>query len=160
MANSYTQLYVQLVFAVKYREALLKKEWREELFKYITGIVQSHRHKMIIINGVEDHVHLFVSMNPNQSVSDLVREVKRSSAIWLNKNKYKKARFQWQKGYGAFSYSQSQSERVINYINNQEEHHKKVSMQEEFKSFLKKYGISFRDEYLLQEPEKRTESNN
>ena len=152
MANSYTQLYIQIIFAVKYREALLKKEWRKELFQYITAIVQNHRHKMMIINGVEDHVHMFVSMNPSQSVSKLVREVKRSSAVWLNENKYKKSRFQWQKGYGAFSYSQSQTERVINYIKKQEEHHKKISLQEEYKDFLKSYEVSFRDEFLLQEP--------
>ena len=152
MANSYTQLYIQIIFAVKYREALLKKEWRKELFQYITAIVQNHRHKMMIINGVEDHVHMFVSMNPSQSVSELVREVKRSSAVWLKENKYKKSRFQWQKGYGAFSYSQSQTERVINYIKKQEEHHKKISLQEEYKDFLKSYEVSFRDEFLLQEP--------
>ena len=153
MANSYTQLYVQLIFAVKYREALLKKEWREELFKYITGIVQSHRHKMIIINGVEDHVHLFVSMNPNQSVSDLVREVKRSSAMWLNKNKYIKARFQWQKGYGAFTYSKSQSSNVIRYIENQEKHHQSISFHDEYRSLLTKFDITFNEKYIFQNPE-------
>ena len=118
MANTYTQLYVQFVFAVKYRIGLIQPEWEEELHKYITGIVQNNGHKMIITNGMPDHLHLFVGLNPTQSISDLMRLVKGESSEWINLRRFTNGKFRWQEGYGAFSYSRSQIDRVYQYISN------------------------------------------
>ena len=125
MANHYTQLHIQLIFAVKYREALIRPEWESDLYKYITGIIQSREHKMLAINGMPDHVHIFIGLNPNESISDLIRETKKASTNFIKENKFTKHRFQWQGGYGAFSYSHSAIDNVVKYIRNQKEHHKK-----------------------------------
>lgn len=150
MADAYTQLYVQLVFAVKSRASLIKSEWEDELYKYITGIVQNRRHKMLAINGMPDHIHIFVGLNPADSVSDLVREIKKSSNSFINEQKFTKVTFQWQAGYGAFSYSRSALDNVINYIKNQKEHHRKKTFREEYLAFLKLYAIDYKDEYLFE----------
>ena len=122
MATTYTQIHIQAVFVVKYREALILPEWKHDLFQYITGIVRNQGHKPISINGVEDHVHLFFGMRPFQSLSDLMQDVKGDSSKWINKNKLPTRKFSWQAGFGAFSYSLSQVSRVCRYIENQEKH--------------------------------------
>ncbi len=145
----FTQLYIQLVFAVKYRDRLLNDDIREKVFSYMSGIVTNSKHKSIIINGVSDHVHIFLGLNPNLSISDTVRDLKRSSSIFINENKWFKSKFQWQEGYGAFSYSKSQVDNVYNYIQKQEEHHKKTTFREEYIDFLKKFEIEYDKKFLF-----------
>lgn len=135
MANTYTQLFVQFVFAVKYRDGLILQNYKEELYQYIGGIVNNNNHKLIIINGMPDHLHLLVGMKPTQSVSDLMQDIKGSSSKWINEKKFLNVKFEWQEGYGAFSYSKSHIEAVINYIQNQEQHHKTKTFQEEYLDF-------------------------
>jgi putative transposase len=135
MANTYTQIHIQCVTAVKYRQSLINKEWKERLHMYITGIVQNQGHKMLAINSMPDHLHLFFGLRPNQSISDLMRVVKSESSEWINSQKFNQETFRWQEGYGAFSYSRSQMQTVCNYISNQEEHHKKKSFAEEYEEF-------------------------
>jgi putative transposase len=152
MPNTYTQLYIQFVFAVKYRRALISNYWEEQLRAYITGIVQNHKHKMLAINNMPDHLHLFVGLHPTQSISDLMRIVKGESSEWINANKWTETHFNWQEGYGAFSYSRSHIDSVVKYILNQKEHHKKNTFKEEYKSMLEKFGISYEDQYIFHEP--------
>lgn len=125
MANSYSQIHLQFVFAVKHREGLIHSSWKEELYKYITGIVQDkkYNHKLLAINGVADHIHLLVGFRPGQSISDFMQDVKGSSSKWINSRNFLRGRFEWQSGYGAFSYSKSDIKKLIQYIRNQEEHH-------------------------------------
>ena len=125
MANTYTQIYIQYVFAVQNRISLIKNEWKDELYKDMTGIINQHEHKLLSIGGMTDHIHALVSMHPKQAPSDLMYELKRSSSLWINENKFVVGKFSWQEGFGAFSYSQSQISRVSKYIENQETHHKK-----------------------------------
>lgn len=155
MPNTYTQLHIQFVFAVQNRRALIHSLWEEELYKYITGIVKNHKHKMIAINGVTDHIHLFVGLHPTQSISALMQVVKGESSEWINTRRFTKGKFQWQEGYGAFSYGHSQVNQVYNYVMNQKEHHKKKSFLEEYRELLTKFEVSFDDQYLFQpiEPE-------
>jgi REP element-mobilizing transposase RayT len=136
MANTYTQLTVHVVFAVKHRENLIRKEVREELYKYIAGIVQNKNHKILSINGVQDHVHILIGLNPSLALSDLVRDIKNNSSKFINEKKWAVGKFQWQEGYGAFSYSRSQRAQLIHYIQNQELHHKKSSFREEYLEML------------------------
>lgn len=140
MEKTYTQLYVHIVFAVKNREPLIKKDWRDRLYHYITAIVQNHGHKMLSIGGVEDHIHLLIGLNPTEALSNLVKELKRDSTIWINQNRLVMGRFSWQEGYGAFSYSKSQLPVVGGYIGRQEIHHKKKTFGEEYDVILRKYG--------------------
>ena len=149
MPNTYTQLYIHAVFAVKNRECVISKSWKNDLYKYITGIVQNNGNKMLVINGVNDHIHLFFGINPNQSLSDLMKDVKANSSKWINDNKFVMGRFSWQTGYGAFSYSHSQLDNVIQYINKQEEHHQKRSFREEYLELLNKFDVDFEDKYLF-----------
>ena len=153
MANSYTQMHLQLIFAVKFRASLINSSWKDELLKYITGIIQTQKHKLIIINGVADHLHVLIGFRPHQSLSELMQDIKGSSSKWINEKKFTPARFAWQEGYGAFSYSHSHLNKVINYIKNQEQHHRKISFLEEYRSFLKAYEIEFDEKYILEEPE-------
>ena len=139
MSGTFSQIYIQTVFAVKGRENLLQKEWRTDLFKYISGIIKGKNQKPIIVNGVSDHVHTFIGLKPSMSISDLVRDIKNNYSNYINDNKLVKGKFCWQEGYGAFSYSHSHIENVYNYILNQEEHHRKVSFKEEYLDFLKKF---------------------
>jgi putative transposase len=150
MANTYSQMYNQFVFAVKHRQGLIHPSWKDELYKYITGIVQNHGHKLLCINGMPDHVHIFVGMKPSQSVSDLLKEIKSSSSKWINERRLVLGRFEWQEGYGAFSYSRSQIHHVANYIQNQEIHHKSVSFRSEYISLLKEFEIEYNDKYIFQ----------
>jgi REP element-mobilizing transposase RayT len=149
MANTYTQCYFHLVFAVKNRKALIKKDWKSELEMYITGIVKNHRHKMLAIGAVPDYIHLLIGYNVNQLIPDLVEEIKISSNSWINGKGLSKFKFEWQKGYGAFTNSRSQIDRVVKYILSQEEHHKKRTFKEEYLELLQKNNIEFKQEYLF-----------
>lgn len=153
MANTYTQLYVHFVFAVKYRAALLNECWDERLRLYIIATVQNNGHKVLTINNMPDHLHLFVGLNPTQSISDLMRLVKGDSSEWINKEKLTSTKFQWQDGYGAFSYSKSQIDKVVNYILNQQEHHKKITFLDEYKEILKSFNVDFDERYIFKSPE-------
>jgi REP element-mobilizing transposase RayT len=149
MANTFTQIYVQIVFSVKGRQNLIHKKWREELYKYICGIVTAKNQKVYAIGGVEDHIHILISIRPNISISDLVRDIKANSSKWINDRQFDLQNFQWQEGFGAFSYSQSQLDNVITYINNQEKHHQKRSFKNEYISLLEKFNVQYDEKYLF-----------
>jgi REP element-mobilizing transposase RayT len=150
MPNSYTQLYIQFVFAVKYRTALIDDSWKKDLYKYITGIVKNKGNKMLAINGMPDHIHIFIGYKPTTAIPDLVKDIKVASNVWVKENKLSNNAFAWQDGYGAFSYSRSHIDEVIRYIQNQEQHHKKNSFREEYVAFLKRFDIDFDDKYLFE----------
>ena len=150
MAGSYSQIYLQYVFAVKGRQNLLQKPWREEVFKYISGIIKGKNQKPIIVNGVSDHVHIFVGLKPAMPISDLVRDIKNNSSNFINENKWVKGKFSWQEGYGVFSYSHSQIDKVYRYIANQEAHHEKKTFKDEYIDFLVKSGIDYDERYLFE----------
>ena len=149
MANTYTQIHIQAIFAVQNRIGLIQNEWKEELFKYITGIVQIRKHKLMAINGMPDHVHVLFGMRPAQSLSDLMQDIKGSSSKWINERKFVKGRFEWQVGYAAFSYGKSQIPDVISYIRDQEIHHKHVSFLDEYRSFLEKFVVEYDERYIF-----------
>lgn len=149
MANTYTQIHLHLVFAVKSRQALISSKWKDNLFKYMTGIIQNHQHKVLSINGMPDHVHLLIGLRPNQSLSELMKIVKMESSKWINENKLTLGKFSWQEGYSAFSYSKSQLPAVLNYIENQEEHHKKKTFKEEYLKMLNDFEVEFDEKYLF-----------
>ena len=152
MANTYTQIHVQFVFAVKYRNGLIHSSFKEELYQYIAGIIKKNNHKLLAINGVEDHIHIFIGMRPTQSISDLLQDIKGSSSKWINEKKFLKVKFEWQEGYGAFSYSKSHVANVIRYIQNQEVHHKKESFKDEYLKFLEAFAIEYDERYIFKEP--------
>jgi len=145
----FTQLYIHLIFAVKYRERLLIKEIRSEVFSYISGIITNRKHKSIIINGMPDHIHIFIGLNPNDKISDLVGAIKKSSSTFINEKGWFRGKFHWQDGYGAFSYGRSQLENVYNYIKNQEIHHKKRHFREEYIELLNQFEIVYDEKYLF-----------
>lgn len=149
MANTFTQIYVHVIFAVKGRQNLLKKENKEEIQKYIAGIVRNNNQKLIRINSVSDHVHILIGLKPNIALSDLVRDVKANSSRFINEKRWIKGKFNWQEGFGAFSYSQSHVDRVIRSIDNQEEHHQKKSFREEYLSMLEKSMVEFDPRYVF-----------
>jgi putative transposase len=151
MSNTYTQIYIHIVFAVENRTSLIRKNWKEKLHKYITGIIQNNNHKLISINSMPDHLHIFIGMKTKQSLSDLIQEVKNHSSKWINDNKFIPGRFQWQSGFGAFSYSHSQIDNVVKYIKNQEIHHEKKSFRHEYLEFLEKYNISYNNQFIFKE---------
>ncbi|MEI9947207.1 MAG: IS200/IS605 family transposase [Chitinophagaceae bacterium] len=153
MANTYTQLHVQFVFAVKYRAALIEKEWKDELHKYITGIIQENGHKMLQVNNMPDHIHILIGMRPTQSIASLVQNIKSESSKWIKEQKFCESPFAWQEGYGAFSYSKSHVADAVRYIQNQEVHHQKETFIEEYKHFLKAFEIEYEDQYVFKEPE-------
>lgn len=148
--GSYTQLYIQVVFSPKGKQSLLKKEFRPELFRFIGGVLSNMKHTPIIINGVEDHIHIFFGLNPNVSISDTIRDIKRASSLLINEKNWLSNKFSWQEGYGAFSYSKSHIENVKKYIANQEEHHKKKSFREEYIEFLEKYEVEYDKRFLFE----------
>jgi REP element-mobilizing transposase RayT len=150
MANTFTQIYIQIVFAVRNRLSLIQPEWEEDLFKYITGIVQKKEQKMLAINGTKDHIHFFIGMKPTCCLSDLVREVKKSSVSHLKSHRLIQGEFNWQEGFGAFSYGNSQIDHVIRYINNQKQHHQNKTFEKEYKALLKAFEIEFKNEYLFE----------
>ena len=150
MAGTFTQIYIQSIFAVKGRNNLLRKPWCDEVFKYISGIIKNKGHKPIIVNGVGDHVHAFIGLKPAMSISDLLRDVKNNSSNFINDNPWVRGKFSWQKGYGAFSYGHSQIEMIYNYIKNQEEHHRKRTFREEYIEFLDKFDIPYKEQFLFE----------
>ena len=151
MPNTYTQLHIQFIFAVKFRESVIHSSWKDELYKYITGIVQNNKHKLISVNGMPDHLNILIGMRPHQSVSNLMQDVKGDSSKWINEKKFVKGKFEWQEGYGAFSYGKSQIKDVILYIENQEQHHKKKTFIEEYLNFLEKFEVAYDEKYVFKE---------
>jgi putative transposase len=152
MANSYTQLHHQFVFATQYRAASIKAFWQEQLHKYITAIVQGHQHKMLQINTMPDHLHMLIGMRPIQSVSSLMQVVKSESTKWINQKEFCSREFAWQEGYGAFSYSKSQLPNVITYSEQQQAHHRKKTFREEYIHMLTEAGIEFDERYMFRDP--------
>lgn len=151
MPNTYTQIHIHFVFVVKFRDGVIHSSWKDELYKYITGIVQNNKHKMICINGMPDHLHILIGVRPHQSISDLMQDVKGSSSKWINEKNFLNRKFEWQEGFGAFSYGKSQIKDVISYIENQELHHKKKTFKEEYLDFLKKFEVEYDDKYIFKE---------
>ena len=151
MANTFTQIYLQFVFAVQDRISLIRSEWKDELYKYITGIVQKNSHKLIAINGMPNHLHVFVGYKPQQLIPDLLQDIKGGSSTWINKKGFIRGKFGWQAGYGAFSYSHSQIDSVVKYIMNQEEHHKKKTFREEYIALLQRFNIEYDERYILKD---------
>lgn len=150
LANTYSQIYIHIVFAVKGRQNLIRAEIREELHKYITGIITNREQKLLSIFCMPDHTHLLIGLKPSISISDLVRDIKAGSSKFINDKKLIKGKFSWQEGFGVFSYSRSQIDTVIKYIQNQEKHHNKKSFKEEYLEFLKKFEIEYDEKYLFE----------
>ncbi|MEM9299055.1 MAG: IS200/IS605 family transposase [Bacteroidota bacterium] len=150
MANTHSQIYIQIVFAVRGRQNLIAENNREELQKYISGIVTNRGQKLISIYCMPDHIHLLVGLKPSLAIADLVRDVKAGSSKFIKEKGWMKSRFEWQEGYGAFSYSHSQLKNVIGYINNQKEHHRGNTFKEEYVDFLHKFNVDFNDQYLFE----------
>ncbi|MFD1467468.1 IS200/IS605 family transposase [Hymenobacter caeli] len=155
MANTYTQIHLHVVFAVKYRASCIPAAHAARLYRYTTGIVTAHGQKLLAINGMPDHLHLLIGLRPDMALSDLMRDVKASSAKFINEQNWLPGKFAWQEGFGAFSYSASQLPTVITYIERQKEHHAKRGFLDEYRSFLKKFTVPFEDKYLFQELEER-----
>jgi len=149
MPGTFTQLYVQCIFAVKGRQKLLNKTWREDVFKYMAGILTNKGQKPIIINGVEDHVHLLIGLTSSVSISELIRDVKNNSSQFINNHNWVRGKFYWQEGYGAFTYSHSQLDMIYNYVKNQEEHHKVKSFKEKYLAFLNKFNVTYEEKYVF-----------
>ena len=149
MMGTYSQLYIQVVFAVKRRENLIGNSWKDELHKYISGIITAKGHKSIIVNGVADHVHCFIGLRPSMAISDLVRDIKNNSSKFINESGFTLGKFQWQEGYGVFSYSHWHVRQVYNYILKQEEHHKKETFKDEYIELLKRFEVEHKPEYLF-----------
>jgi putative transposase len=150
MANTYSQSYFHLVFAPKNREALIMKPWKDELEMYISGIIQNHKHKLLAINSMPDHIHIYIGYNLNHLIPDLVEQIKTSSNAWIKQNRYSKSKFEWQKGYGAFTHSHSQLDQIIRYIGNQQVHHRKTTFKEEYLDILRKNDIKYSDDYVFE----------
>ena len=150
MANTYSQIHVQAVFAVEGRSSLIRHDWKEELFKYITGIFRNQNQKLLAIGGVEDHIHLLFGIRPNLAISDLVRDVKANSSSFINENGFVRGKFRWQEGFGAFSYSRSQIDAVAKYVLNQEKHHARRSFKDEYIRLLDKFEVEYEDRYLFE----------
>ncbi|MEI6898426.1 MAG: IS200/IS605 family transposase [Bacteroidota bacterium] len=149
MAGTFSQIHLHLVIAVKHRKNLIPKEKREEFFEYISGIIRNKGQKPIIVNGVGDHVHIFLGLKPDMKISDLARDIKNNSTNHFNRMNWSETKFSWQSGYGAFSYGESQVEAVFNYIKNQELHHKKKEFREEYMEILKRFNVNFEEKYLF-----------
>ncbi len=152
MSNTYTQIHIQFVFAPKFRKALIHSSWKKELYLYMSGIVERNRHKLIAINGMPDHIHILIGCRPHQSASDLMQNLKRDSSKWINTKKLSSSKFEWQEGFGGFSYSKSQLKDVIKYIENQEKHHEKKTFIQEYLDFLDKFEVEYDERYIFHEP--------
>lgn len=150
MAGTYSQLYIQVVFAVSGRRNLIHPAWKDELHKYMAGIIQGKGQKSIIVNGMPDHIHAFIGLKPSMAISDLVRDIKNNSSNFINDRKWVEGKFAWQEGYGAFSYSRRDMGNVYNYILNQEEHHRRKSFREEYLDFLNEFEVEFDERYLFE----------
>ncbi len=153
MANTYSQIYVHVVFAVQGRQSLIKTEWKEELYKYIAGIISNHEQKLIAIGGIEDHIHILIGLKPNCELSKLMGEIKANSSRFINNKKFVKGKFYWQEGFGAFSYSRSQLDDVIGYIENQPAHHAKQTFSDEYETLLRKFDVEYDKRYLFEAAE-------
>lgn len=149
MANKYMKIYIQVIFAVKGRQSLIQPDWETELHKYMTGIIQGKKQKLLAINGMPDHIHFFIDYKGHILIEDLVREVKKASNTFIKERRFTPYKFEWQSGYGAFSYGNSQKSAVINYVMNQKEHHKKKTFQEEYLELLKLFDVEFDDKYVF-----------
>jgi putative transposase len=149
MANTFSQIYLQFVFAVRNRQSLIPKENKEELHKYFTGLVQNRKAKMLAVHCMPDHTHLFVGFRPNILISDFVKEIKVETNEFINYKRWMRGKFNWQEGYGVFSYSHSHIDNVINSIKNQELRHRRTTFKEEYHQLLKGFGISFDEKYLF-----------
>jgi putative transposase len=149
MANTYTQIHIHAVFAVRHRDCVIKSGWKDELYKYMTGIVQNNHHKLLAINGMPDHVHILFGLRPTQSISDLMQDIKGSSSKWINEKGLVHGKFSWQEGYGAFSYAKTVLPDVINYIQRQREHHTRKTFLEEYLGFLKEFEIEYDDRFVF-----------
>jgi len=149
MPGTFSKLYIQVVFAVKGRENLIANSWKDELHKYLAGIIKGKDQKSIIVNGMPDHIHAFIGLRPAMKIADLVRDLKNNSSNFINDNKFVKGKFNWQDGYGAFSYSHSHIDKVYQYVLNQEEHHKKRTFRQEYIGLLKKFEIEYEEKYLF-----------
>jgi len=149
MANTYTQIHIQAVFSVQNRDSIIHISWSDELYRYITGIVQNNKHKLLAINGMPDHIHLLIGLRPTQSISDLMQDIKGNSSKWINERRFLREKFSWQEGYGAFSFSKRELNSVIQYILNQQEHHRRKRFQEEYLDLLKQFEIDFDDRYIF-----------
>jgi putative transposase len=150
MANTFSQIYIQTVFAVSSRMSLIKPPFKKDLYKYISGIVRNQGQKLIAINGMPEHVHILIGLRPAMALADLVQEIKVDSTKFINKKKWIHGRFSWQEGYGAFSYGHSQLNTIIRYIQNQEKHHGRRSFQEEYLTLLRKFDIAFDEKYVFE----------
>jgi putative transposase len=149
MANTYTQIHIQAVFSVQNRDCIINDIWREELYKYITGIVQSNKHKLLAINGMPDHVHILFGLRPFQALSDLMQDIKGGSSRWINERKFIKSKFSWQEGYGAFSYGKYELPNVFRYIDCQPQHHQKKKFIDEYVDLLNEFEIDYNDEFIF-----------
>jgi len=158
MANTYSQIYIQTVFAVDGRLSLIRPEFKEELYKYMTGIVRNKKQKLLAINGMSDHVHILIGLKPAMALADLVRDIKADSSDFINRKKWIRGRFCWQEGYGAFSYGHSQLDTIIRYIQNQERHHRRRTLKDEYLMWLKKFEVPFEVRYIFKFIEKRFRS--
>ncbi len=147
--STFSQIYIQVIFAIKGRTSLIDASWEEELYKYITGIITNKGQKLLAINGMPDHIHTLIGMKPACCLSDLVREVKKASNAFVKEKRFVKYKFEWQEGYGAFSYSHSALDNIIAYIQNQKEHHKKITFKQEYIGFLKKFEVEYGEKYLF-----------
>lgn len=153
MANTYTQLYIHVVFATKFREALISPEWEERLHLYIIAIIQNSKHKVLAINSASDHIHIFISMHPAEPLSELMRKVKGDSSEWINKQKLTRKTFRWQEGFGAFSHNHSSIDNVVKYILNQKEHHKQQTFKDEYIKVLNEYQVEYDEKYIFKDLE-------
>jgi putative transposase len=153
MANTFTQIYIHIVFAVEARQYLIPAEWNDTLQKYIAGIISAQKHKLIAINNMPDHVHILIGLRPDAALSDLVRDVKTGSTNFINKQRWVMGRFSWQEGFGAFSYSRSQLDAVIRYIENQQKHHAKKSFRDEYVTLLKKFDVEYDPRFIFRAPQ-------
>ncbi len=150
MANTYSQIHIQAIFAVAGRANLIRSEWKEELFKYISGIFRNQKQKLLAIGGIEDHIHLLFGLRPSMALSDLIRDVKANSSAFVNENHFVRGRFNWQEGYGAFSYSKSQIDIVAKYVLNQEKHHSRHTFKEEYVTLLDRFEVEYDERYLFE----------
>ena len=149
MANTYTQIHIQAVFAVQNRKCIIAESWEEDLYKYIAGVLNKHNHKVLAINGMPDHIHILFGFRPTQSLSELMQDIKGSSSKWINQNRKVQGKFSWQEGYGAFSYSKWDVEKINNYVRNQKIHHKQKYFSEEYHTLLDDFDVPFDERYIF-----------
>jgi putative transposase len=149
MANTYTQIHFQIVFTVQNKESVIQSTWKDELYKYIAGIIRNNKHKLLAINGMPDHIHILIGYRPAQALSDLVQDIKGSSSKWINEKGFVPCRFSWQQGYGAFSYSKADLSKIIGYIQHQYEHHTGKTFLDEYLELLKEFDIDYDNRFVF-----------